>query len=115
MENQEIFKIMWRVITMEKYHGFWVSIIARQQDLGHKLAKWIYKIKYINANCFVARHKTCLVAVGFSQLEGIDFNEMDSFVPNGINLGFASSCSYLGFDVHPFMNVKVSFLDGNLS
>jgi hypothetical protein len=61
------------------------------------------------------RHKTCLVTIGFSQLEGIDFNETFSIVPNGINLGFASSCSYLGFDVHQIMNVKVSFLDGNLS
>jgi hypothetical protein len=63
----------------------------------------------------VTRHKTCLLAIGFSQLEGIDFNETFSFVPNGINLGFVSSCSHLGFDVHQIMNVKVSFLDGNLS
>lgn len=111
MENQPKNLISWRFITMEKDHGFWVSIIIRQQDLGHKLAQWIYKIKYINANCFVARHKTCLVAIGFSQLEGIDFNETFSFVPNGINLGF----SYLRFDVHQIMNVKVSFLDGNFS
>jgi len=62
-----------------------VLIIIRQQDLGnylqlgHKLAQWICKINYINANCFVTRHKTCLVAIRFSQLEGIDFNEMFSF------------------------------------
>jgi hypothetical protein len=63
----------------------------------------------------VTRHKTCLAAIGFSQLEGINFNEIFSFVPKGINLGFVSSCNYLGFDVHQIMNVKVSFLDGNLS
>ncbi len=36
--------------------------------------KWIFKIKY-NADDFVARHIACLVAKGFAQVEGIDFNE----------------------------------------
>jgi histone deacetylase 1/2 len=42
----------------------------------HKLmsCKWIFKIKY-NANGSMARHKVCLVANEFTQVEGIDFNE----------------------------------------
>jgi hypothetical protein len=36
--------------------------------------KWIFKIKY-NADGFMAMHKVCLVARGFTQVEGIDFSE----------------------------------------
>jgi len=41
--------------------------------------KWIFKIKY-NVDDFVAKHKACLVAKGFTQVEGIDFNETISHV-----------------------------------
>jgi hypothetical protein len=41
--------------------------------------KWIFKIKY-NVNGFGARHKACLVAKGFSQIECIYFNEIFSLV-----------------------------------
>jgi hypothetical protein len=41
--------------------------------------KWIFKIKY-NANGFVARHKGYLMAKGFTQVEGLDFNETFSIV-----------------------------------
>jgi hypothetical protein len=41
--------------------------------------KWIFKIKY-NVDGFMAMHKVCLVARGFTQVEGIDFNETFSLV-----------------------------------
>jgi len=41
--------------------------------------KWIIKIKY-NANGFMARYKFHLVAKGFIQVEGIDFNETFSII-----------------------------------
>jgi hypothetical protein len=43
---------------------------------NHKLVscKWIFKIKY-NVDGFVARHKHCLAARGFTQVEGINVNE----------------------------------------
>jgi hypothetical protein len=36
--------------------------------------KWIFKNKY-NVDGFMARHKVCLVAKGFSQVKCINFNE----------------------------------------
>jgi hypothetical protein len=41
--------------------------------------KWIFKIKY-NANGSVAKQKVQLVAKGFTQVEGIDFNETFSLI-----------------------------------
>jgi hypothetical protein len=48
---------------------------------NHKLVnyKWIFKIKY-NVDGFVARHKPCLVARGFTQVESINFNEIFSLL-----------------------------------
>ncbi len=40
---------------------------------------WIFKVKY-NVDGFVAKHKAHLVARGFTQVEGIDFNETFSLV-----------------------------------
>jgi hypothetical protein len=63
---------------------------------NHKLVscKWIFKIKY-NIGGFVARHKLCLVAMRFTQVEGINFNE--TFFPcctNGINLNYICNDNY---------------------
>jgi hypothetical protein len=41
--------------------------------------KWIFKIKS-NADSYVAMHKVHLVVGGFTQIEGIDFNETFSHV-----------------------------------
>jgi hypothetical protein len=78
---------------------------------GRKLVKckWVYKTKYA-LDGSVERHKDRLVAKGFSQVEGIDYNETCAHVAkmNSINLVLALVASHK-WKVHQ-MDVKSAFL-----
>jgi hypothetical protein len=82
---------------------------------NHKLvsSKWIFKVK-CNVDGFVARHKPCLVARGFTQ-EGINFNETFFLVTQmeSIQIVFVMT-TIENLKVHQ-MDVKIVFLNGNLS
>ncbi len=76
--------------------------------------KWIFKIKY-NANGSVIKHNTHLVAKGFTQVEGTDFNETFSLIAwmESIQvLLIVTTIEYL--KVHQTF-VKIIFLNGNIS
>lgn len=51
-----------------------LSLVPLPPNKNLVSCKWIFKLKK-NANGFVARHKTCLVAKGFSQEYGVDYEE----------------------------------------
>ena len=70
--------------------------------------KWVYRTKYAS-NGSVERHKAWLVVKGFSQVEGIDYNETFSSVAkmNSIRLVLSLDASHK-WEVH-MMDVK-SFL-----
>jgi hypothetical protein len=82
---------------------------------GRKLvrSKWVYRTKYALYGS-VERHKTRLVAKGFSQVEGIYYNETFSPIAkmNSILLFLALAVSHK-WEVHQ-MDVKYSFLHGGL-
>jgi hypothetical protein len=82
---------------------------------GRKLVrcKWVYKTNYTSDGS-VERHKAQLVAKGFSQVEGIDYNETFSHVAkmNSIPLVLSLPTSHK-WEVHQ-MDVKSAFLHGDL-
>jgi hypothetical protein len=75
--------------------------------------KWVYRTKYAS-NGSVERHKAQLVSKGFSQVEGIDYNETFSPIAkmNSIHLVLALATSHK-WEVHQ-MDVKSTFLHGDL-
>src|SRR4051812_6232892 len=75
--------------------------------------KWIFKIKY-DPNNQIIKHKARLVAQGFSQLEGIDFNETFSPVLKSSSLRvLLAFATYFGLAIHQ-MDVVTAFLNGFL-
>ena len=82
---------------------------------GRKLirCKWIYRSKYASDGS-VERLKERSVAKGFSQVEGIDYNETFSHVAKMNSIHLVLSLAALNnWEVHQ-MDVKSSFLHGDL-
>lgn len=75
--------------------------------------KWIFK-KKIGAYCNLKRYKARLVSKGYSQRKGVDFNEIFSLVAELTSIRFFLSIivSY-DFEIEK-MDVKTTFLHGNL-
>jgi hypothetical protein len=75
--------------------------------------KWVYKLKRNEAGEIV-KHKTRLVARGFVQQEGIDFDEVFALVARmeSVRLLLAVAAQE-GWQVH-HMDVKSAFLNGDL-
>jgi hypothetical protein len=75
--------------------------------------KWLFKNKF-NAQGKVEKYKSQLVAKGYSQVEGIDFGEIFSPVAKLTSIRFILSIA-LAFDLEvEQMDVKTSFLHGDL-
>jgi hypothetical protein len=73
---------VWRDVMMEEYQSIIKNdvydIVLRPQGKFVVTSKWIYKIKH-TVDGSIERHKTRFVARGFSQVEGIDYE--DTFSP----------------------------------
>ncbi|KAK1569056.1 hypothetical protein Q3G72_032065 [Acer saccharum] len=89
------------------------TLIPRPKTTNVIGTKWIYRNKS-NENGNIVRNKARLVAQGYSQIEGIDFEE--TFAPvarlESIRLLLSISCVHK-FKLHQ-MDVKSAFLNGFL-
>jgi hypothetical protein len=87
------------------------TLIDPPRDVNAIRTKWVFKNKQ-GEDGEVVRNKACLVAQGYSQVEGLDFGE--TFAPVArleairILLAFATS---KGFKLY-LMDVKSAFLNG---
>src|SRR3984957_3632939 len=89
------------------------ELVPRPKDKNVIGTKWVFKNK-LNENGEVIRNKARLVCKGYAQQEGIDFEE--TFAPVArleVIRMFLSLSSFQNFKVFQ-MDVKFSFLNGDL-
>jgi hypothetical protein len=89
------------------------ELVLRPKNKNVIGTKWMYK-KKMNENGQVIRNKARLVCKGYPQVEGVDYEE--TFAPMAILEAirmFLAFSSYKKFKVY-HMDVKSTFLNGNL-
>ena len=87
------------------------DVVPRLEGKPVLTSKWIYKIKHI-ANGSIEKYKEIFVAWGFSQKQGIDYQE--TFAPIAIYTSIRSVlalATVMKWKIHQ-MDVKTAFLNG---
>jgi hypothetical protein len=76
-------------------------------------SKWIYKIKHA-ADGSVEKYKARFVGKGFSQVEGIDYEETFSPIARYTSIcTIIALVAFMGWRIHQ-MDVKKTFLNGEI-
>jgi hypothetical protein len=96
-----------------KENGTWelCDLLAGQHPIG---LKWVYKLKKNTAGEVIC-HKACLVAKGYAQLAGIDFDEVFAPVARLDSMRvLLAVATHHSWEVH-HLDVKSVFLNGDLT
>ena len=86
-------------INLKMKNGVW-EILPKPKDKSVVTSKWIYKIKHATDGS-IDKYKARFVASGFSQLEGIDYEE--TFAPTTRYTtirSFVSLAASMGWNIH---------------
>jgi hypothetical protein len=108
---------VWKDAMLEEYgsiinNNVW-DIVPRPKDKSMVSSKWIYKIKHA-ADGSVEKFKARFVAIGFTQKEGIYYEETFSPVYRYTSIrAIISLASVLGWKLHQ-MDEKITFLNGKI-
>jgi len=88
------------------------TLVSRPFDQNIVSTKWIFKNKS-DEHGTVIRNKARLVAQGYAQIEGVDFDETFALIAllESIRILLSISC-HLGFKLYQ-MDVKSAFLNGS--
>jgi hypothetical protein len=105
----------WREAMVEEYDSIvrndvW-DVVPRPVGKSVVTSRWLYKTK-IAADGSVEKHKARFVARGFSQIEGVDYDE--TFAPVGRYTSIRTIITItteMGWCIHQ-MDVKTAFLNG---
>ena len=87
------------------------EIVPRPVEKSMVVSRWIYKVKKV-ADGSVEKHKARFVAHGFSQIEGIDYDETFVLVTRYSSIrSILALSAQMGWRIHQ-MDVKIVFLNG---
>jgi len=86
------------------------DVVLRLEEKPVVSSRWIYKVKQV-VDSSVENHKARFVARGFSQVEGIDYDETFALVSRYSSIrSILSLSSQMGWRIHQ-MDVKTAFLN----
>ena len=87
------------------------DVVPRPDRNSVVTSKWIYKIKHV-ADGSIEKYKAIFVAWGFSQKEGIDYEETFSPVSRYTSIrSVLALAAVMKWKIHQ-MDVKTTFLNG---
>ena len=87
------------------------DIVSRPKEKFVVTSKWLYKIKHV-ADGSVEKYKARFVARGFSQKEGVDYEEIFAHVARYTSIRATMAiAAKMGWNLHQ-MDVKTAFLNG---
>ena len=115
--EEAIVRKPWRDSMVEEYasiikNDVW-EIVPRPQNKSVVTSKWIYKIKHA-ADGSIDKHKARFVARGFSQKEGVDYEETFAPVARYTSIRtIIAIATQMGWRIHQ-MDVKTAFLNGSI-
>ena len=93
-------------------NGVW-EVVSRPEGKSVVTSKWLYKIKHAVGGS-IEKYKARFVACGFSQIEGVDYDETFALVARVSSIrAVISVMAKMGWKIHQ-MDVKTAFLNGLL-
>jgi hypothetical protein len=106
---------VWRDAMMEEYSSIMKNdvweIVPRPEGKSVVTVRWLYKLKYV-ADGSIEKYKARFVARGFSQVEGVDYDETFALVARYTSIrAVISIVAEMGWKIHQ-LNVKTAFLNG---
>ncbi len=110
-------QLVWVDAMVEEYdYMMWNSVwdvIPRPGDKSVVTSRWIYKVKHADDDS-IEKHKARFVARGFSQVEGIDYDETFSPISRySLIRSILALSAQMGWKIHQ-MDVKTNFLNGEI-
>ena len=105
---------VWQEVVFKEYESIMknqvLEVVLRPQEKKVVGSRWIYKVKHA-VDGSVEKYMACFVAKGFSQKEGIDYEETFAPVARYSSIQtIISLAAEMGWRVHQ-MYVKTAFLN----
>ena len=100
---------------MEEYNSIMKNdvreVVPRPEGKSVVTSRWLYKLNHATDGS-IEKYKSRFVARGFSQVEGVDYDETFAIVARHTSIrAMVSIVAEMGWKIHQ-MDVKTTFLNG---